>query len=150
MEPIISNVGAVVADWGPTTLISIVVILLLTGKLLAKPTVDKIVMARQMYYDSMVLAKDVAHEAMIKYYEGRLNDIGQAQTERLVDLRRIIDTQASALQVSVDNQHKLIAQQDELLDLTRTVVPSINAINSAARRMVEPSDDTRTIGRGQS
>lgn len=148
MNQFLSSLGGAVTDWGAAGLLGVATVLLLTGKLLAKPTVDKIVAAREMYYNSMVGAKDSAFEAMKLYYEGRLHDLETAQVERLTDLRRIIDTQAAALQVSVDNNQKLIVQQDELLDLTRTVVPTVARVRN--RVVNPPNDDRRALGGGQS
>jgi hypothetical protein len=115
-----------IPDWGPESLLALTTILLLWGKLLAKPTVDKI-----------IASKDVQITELKLYYEGRIRDIESAHAERGADLRHIAEVEARALQTAVDNAQKLIRQNDELLDLARTAAPAI----VAARRAAEERDD---------
>lgn len=110
-----------VADWGPESLLSLVVILLLWGKLLPKPTVDR-----------MLAGKDKQLEDQKLYYEGRIKDINSSHDERATDLRKIAEIQSITLEKAVDNSQKLIGQNDDLLELARTAAPALLAARNAA------------------
>jgi hypothetical protein len=130
------EIAQLIPDWGPESLLALVVILLLWGKLLAKPTVDKIIAAKDVQIDRILASRDQQMTELKLYYEGRIADIISAHTERGADLRHIAEVEARALQTSVDNVQKLIRQNDELLDLARTAAPAI----VAARRAAEERD----------
>lgn len=110
-----------IPDWGPESLLALTTIMLLWGKLLAKPTVDR-----------ALAAKDSQISELKLYYEGRIRDIEKAHAERGADLRHIAEVEARALQTAVDNAQRLIQQNDELLNLARTAAPALLAARRAA------------------
>jgi hypothetical protein len=135
----VDNFLQLVPDWGPESLLALVVALLLWGKLIPKPTVDKTLADKDKQIDRILSSRETQIAELKLYYEGRIADIIAAHTERGADLRHIAEVQARALQTAVDNSQKLIKQNDELLDLARTAAPAI----VAARRAAEDRNDVQ-------
>ena len=128
-----------VPDWGPESLLALVVVLLLWGKLLPKPVMDRALADRDSQIARIISNRDTQITELKLYYEGRITDIIKAHEERGADLRHVAEVQARALQTAVDNSQKLIRQNDELLDLARTAAPAI----VAARRAAEDRNDVQ-------
>jgi len=125
-----------VPDWGPESLLALVVALLLWGKLIPKPTADRTLADRDKQIERIIANRDTQMTELKLYYEGRISDMEKAHAERGADLRHVAEVNARALQTAVDNVQKLIKQNDELLDLARTAAPAI----VAARRAAEERD----------
>jgi len=133
----VDNIVQIIPDWGPESILALVVVLLLWGKLVAKPIVDRALADKDQQIARIIASKDTQISELKLYYEGRIRDIEAANAERGADLRHIAEVEARALQTSVDNVQKLVRQNDELLDLARTAAPAI----VAARRAAEERND---------
>lgn len=126
------NLLHVIPAWGPESLLALVVVLLLWGKLLAKPTVDRNIADKDVQIARILENRDTQIAELKLYYEGRIADIGTAHAERGADLRHVAEVNARALQTAVDNVNQLVRQNDELLDIARTAAPAILAARQAA------------------
>lgn len=110
----LSLVETATGTWGPAALLAVATVMFFAGKIVAKPTVDK-----------LLKGKDEALETQKNYYEGRISDINAAHAEQVTELRHSRDTISQALQGAVDNTTKLIAQNNELQEITRTLTPVV-------------------------
>lgn len=116
-----SLVETATGSWGPAALVAVATILFFTGKIVAKPTVDR-----------LLKSKDEQLEVQKAYYEGRISDIAAAHKDQVQELRTARDNYSTALQGAVDNVSKLIAQVDELQELSRAATPAILGARQAA------------------
>lgn len=127
-----------VSEWGPGALLTVLLLLfawlIAKGKIIPVSTHEAIVKA----LEKIVVEKERVNAELKLYYEGRISDIQAAHAERGADLRHVSETNARALQVSVDNVQKLLIQNDELLEIARVAAPAVLAV----RRAVEVTDVT--------
>jgi len=130
---------ALIPDWGPESLLALVVVVLLWGKLLPLSVMNRALADRDSQIARIISNRDTQIAELKLYYEGRISDMEKAHVERGADLRHVAEVQARALQTAVDNSQKLIRQNDELLDLARTTAPAI----VAARRAAEERNDVQ-------
>lgn len=110
----------IIQEWGPETLLTAVVLMLMSGLLVPSRTVKK-----------LVDAKDKTFSEMEVHYKNRMSDLKEVHIDVTGGLRHTIDVNSQALNVSVDNVRKLVDQQDELLDLARTAAPALIAQRTA-------------------
>lgn len=129
-------VTSITDSWGPPALIAAFIILFFTGKILSERTLTKLLDAKNAQLETQQTNHNALVEAQKTYYEGRIAELNAGFTERLGEIRRTNDTISSALQGAVDNVTKLIAQVDELQELTRVATPVI----VAQRAAVESND----------
>lgn len=108
-------------SWGPAAIVALATILFFTGKIIAKPTVDKI-----------LKTKDDQLEAQKLYFEGRIHDLVRLHSEQIVDLRDTRDKLTTSLALQTSNVNQLLRQNDELQEITRTISPALLGARNAA------------------
>ena len=99
----------VVQDWGPETVLAVVVLMLLLGWLVPKKISD-----REM-------------KRVVEYYEGRLKEKDEYHGEIVKNLRDTADANTQALMQAVMNQQRLVTIVDEYANLTRVATPALVA-----------------------
>lgn len=114
-------VESVTGTWGPAALIAVAIALFFMGKIVSERTVLK-----------LLASKDEQLATQKSYYEGRIADIKSGHSERMDEVRKSRDTLSEALQGAIDNVTKLIAQVEELQELTRAATPVMVAQRAAA------------------
>lgn len=109
-----------ISNWGPETLATFTVLAVILGVLQPKYVVSK-----------QLTAKDELYTEMKTYYESRIADLKEMHESVASDLRRTSDLNQQALGVAVDNNRKLVDQQDEMLNLARVATPALIARTNA-------------------
>lgn len=107
-----------VADWGPESLLALVVFLLIMGWLVPRRNHDKEMLRQQKYYDARI-------EALVKAHQESMVELRQHHTAILDHLRATQDTTQQALTQAVHNTQRLVGIIDDFADLTRVATPAL-------------------------
>lgn len=96
-----------IKDWGPESLLALVVFLLIMGWLVPRRNHDKEMLRQQ------------------RYYEERLDELEKHHAVILQHLRATQDTTQQALTQAVHNTQRLVGIIDDFADLTRVATPAL-------------------------
>lgn len=123
-----------VQEWGPGSLLALVIILLLMGQLIPSKSAKRLLAEKE----EIIKQKQLEYDNMKAYYEDRIKDLKEIHSEITTNLRVTADIAQAALTQSVRNVTRLTGIVDEYAELTRVVTPAL----VAARNVLEgPSDD---------
>jgi hypothetical protein len=127
---------SLVQDWGPESLLAVVVLLLVAGLLVPSRSLKRL----QAERDQLLRQKDNEYTNIVQYYEKRICDLKEIHSEIASGLRTTQDITQRALTHSVQNVTRLTAIVDEYAELTRVVTPAL----MAARNVLEgpPNDQS--------
>lgn len=122
-------------DWsqiGTNALLSIGVILILTGRLVWAKSTDRL----EKSWEARLDEKEQEKKDIIKAYEtNQANLVAYYDGQRL-DAIQVNDMLSKALTGSIHNNSKLIAQGDELMQLARLITPTVLTQQNLLNRMV--------------
>lgn len=127
---------AIVQDWGPESLLALVVLLMVAGLLLPSRTLKRL----QAERDQLLKQKDDEYDNIVEYYEKRIADLKEIHCEITGGLRTTQDITQRALTQSVQNVTRLTGIVDEYAELTRVVTPAL----VAARNVLEGLPDDQS------
>lgn len=127
MEQFLQAVGPALGQFGAPVLLATITLMFPLGKILAKPTVDKLLVAKDEKYEAMEKAKDEKFDAMELYFNKIIQNESAHHVEIRDDLRVSSHNSQEALNVSARNVQELLKQQEELMNITRVTSSTLNA-----------------------
>lgn len=110
----------VVQDWGPESLLALVVFLFILGWLTPKYLVSREIKNLKEYYDKRIEELQRAHDLAISQKEAH-------HAEVVANLRASQDAAQQALTQAVHNTQRLVGILDDYADLTRVAAPALVA-----------------------
>lgn len=109
-----------VKDWGPESLLALVVFLFILGWLTPKYLVAREIKNLKEYYDKRI-------EELTKSHDKALEEKERHHAEIVSNLRAGLDTSQQALSQAVHNTQRLVGILDDYADLTRVAAPALVA-----------------------
>lgn len=109
-----------VKDWGPESLLALVVLLFIMGWLTPKYLVVREIKNLKEYHEARIRENNKAHEDAIK-------EIQRHHEEVVSNLRTSQDVAQQALTQAVHNNQRLVGVVDDLTDLARVATPALVA-----------------------
>ena len=103
------SLGAVVTQWGPETLLTVLLFFIVLGKLNPSRVSDKLIKKQE------------------EFYEGRIADLKDHHREVEQNLRASNDATRQALEQAIQNNMMLANLVNEYSELTRVATPALIA-----------------------
>ena len=111
----------VIKDWGPESLLALIVFLFFMGWVTPRYAVSREIKNLKEYYENILEEKDRHHDEVVS------------------NLRSGLDTSQQALTQAVHNNQRLVGLLDDYTDLTRAAIPALIARQNV---LEERNDDS--------